>query len=253
MNRMRILFTVLLLASVPAARAGTISISPAVITLGGKFGQSATQKVSLTNGTNQPLEFVLEAHDIIVRDGKRVFVPAGRQTDGIAASAVFSQRQVTVPPGQSRGVDVTVTVPPRTDQRAVVVYFRGTSIIQAKGAKTTASLGSLLTFTLSDQTSVASRELVVKPQTSRSNTSFSQELTNDGTEPLVITGAAVVVDRQGRLLGRADFQPQRLLPGETGTVHTDFPAELERGSYRAVSTLAFERKTLTKAAEFRVP
>src|SRR6185369_14343982 len=252
MNRMPILFTVFLLAS-PAARAGTISIDPAVITLSGKFGQSTTQKVMLTNGTTQPLDFVLEAHDIIVKDGKRVFIPAGRQTDGIAASAVFSQRQVTVPPNQTRGVDVTVTVPPRTEQRAVVVYFRGTSIIQAKAAKTTASLGALLTFTLSDQTSLVSRDLVVKPQTSRSNTSFSQELTNDGTEPLVITGAAVVVDRQGRLLGRADFQPQRLLPGETGAVHTDFPAELERGSYRAVSTLAFERKTLTKAAEFRVP
>jgi hypothetical protein len=253
MHRMPILFSVFLLASPLVAQAGTISISPAVISLSGKFGQSTTQKISLTNGTNQPLDFTLEAHDIIVRDGKRVFVPAGRQTDGIAASAVFSQRQVTVPAGQTRGVDVTVTVPPKTEQRAVVVYFRGTSLIQAKAAKTTASLGSLLTFTLSDRTSLASRDLVVKPQTSKSNTSFSQDLSNDGTEPVVISGTAVVVDRQGRLVGRADFQPQRLLPGETGAVHTDFPAELERGNYRAVSTLAFERKTVTKAAEFRVP
>jgi len=121
MNRMPILFTVFVLAA-PAARSGTISISPAVITLSGKFGQSTTQKVMMTNGTSQPLDFVLEAHDIIVKNGKRVFVPAGRQTDGIAASAVFSQRQVTVPPGQTRGVDVTVTVPPKTEQRAVVVY-----------------------------------------------------------------------------------------------------------------------------------
>jgi hypothetical protein len=253
MNPMWLLLCAVLLALPASSVAGSVSIAPAVIPLNGSFGQGTTQALALSNGTNQPLDFVLEAQDVSVRDGKRVLSPAGRASDSIAATAVFSPRAVTVPPNEQRTVQVTLTVPLKTEQRAVVVYFRGTTVLQTKGAKTTASLGALLTFTLSQRVSLTSRELAVKPQTARSNPGFSQELFNDGTEPVVVTGAAVVVDANGRMLGRADFEGLRLLPGERGIAHTDFPAELERGRYRAVTTLAFDRKSLTKAAEFRVP
>ena len=58
------------------------------------------------------------AEDVVVKDGKRVFVPAGETPDGIAASAVFSQKSVLVKAFSSASVDLRVTLPPQTSVRA---------------------------------------------------------------------------------------------------------------------------------------
>ena len=65
------------------------------------------------------------AEDVVVQDGKRGFVPAGETAGGIAATAVFTQKQVVVKPGQSASVGVTFTVPPETPLRAAIALFRG--------------------------------------------------------------------------------------------------------------------------------
>src|SRR5471032_951473 len=61
----------------PAAEKPSISLSPAVIMAKGKFGQGLTQTLTFTNQTARDFAFELVAEDVIVKDGKRVFVPAG--------------------------------------------------------------------------------------------------------------------------------------------------------------------------------
>src|SRR5215470_9389156 len=92
------------------ATAGTLSLSPAVVNLLGEPGESTTQRLVLLNATAVPVSFDLAAEDVVVRGGKRVFVPAGEITGSIAATAVFSRKSVTVKPGESAAVDVTMTL-----------------------------------------------------------------------------------------------------------------------------------------------
>jgi hypothetical protein len=246
-------FAAALAATPLAGAAQTLSLSPAVVPLGGRFGQSTRQTLTLTNGTARELAFELQAHDVIVRDGVRVFVAAGEVPGSIAATAVFSTRKVSVPPGATASVEVTLTLPPAAEHRAVVALFRGvTRIRDDRGAAATASLGTLLTFALSDSYSVAASELTVRSQTPSRNLGFEQAFTNDGLEPVVLKGVTAILNADGALVGKVPSQPHRLLPGERASLRVDYAGELPSGRYRALATFDFVGRPLTRAAEFDV-
>src|ERR1041384_5232350 len=63
-------------AADPASKP-SISLSPAVIMAKGSFGQGLTQTLTLSNQTGRDFAFDLVAEDVVIKDGKRVFVPAG--------------------------------------------------------------------------------------------------------------------------------------------------------------------------------
>jgi hypothetical protein len=230
-----------------------IALSPAVIMLKGQPGQSTTQTLTLANQTEAEFAFDLVAEDVIVKDGKRTFVAAGETKGSIAATAVFNPTSVIVKPHTSASAQVTVTVPAETDIRAVVAIFRGANKLPAAGAVAmTASLGSLLTFTLSDQFKVDGAPIEVAPQTNSKNVTFTQWLTNSGREPVVPEGVAAVTRENGSLVSKATFTPQRLLPGERLAYTAEFPSQLSPGKYRVVASFQFESKVITGAAEFGV-
>lgn len=235
-------------AALPAA-AGELSLAPAVVQLSGRAGESTTQRLTLRNDTDLPLEFTLEARDVVVRDGKRVQLPPGEIPASIAATAVFSTPAVSIPPGQSRSVDATFTVPPGVRHRAVVAVFRGTTRV----GSSTVSLAALLAFTLSDEISVAAAELRAQPQTATANAAFETALRNDGAEPVVPKGVAVVLDERGALVARTPFEPRRVLPGEQVVVRAEYPGELRTGRYRALATFEYAGRTVTRSAELVVP
>jgi hypothetical protein len=246
-------FALTLLALPLTAGAQALTLSPAVVPLGGHFGQSTRQTLTLTNGTTQELAFELQAQDVIVRDGARVFVAAGEVPGSIAATAVFSARQVSLLPGASASVEVTLTLPPGAEHRAVVVLFRGvTKIRDERGAQATASLGTLLTFSLSEAYSVAASGLLVRPQTSSGNLGFEQSFTNDGREPVVLKGVTAILDATGAIVGKVPSNPHRLLPGERTSLRADYAGELPSGRYRALATFDFAGRALSSAADFEV-
>jgi hypothetical protein len=248
-------FAILAVATANAAFAsteGTVSLSPAVITLRGEAGQSTTQTLLLHNSTSRPLTFVTEANDVIVRNGERVFSPAGAIASSIAATAVFSQKSVTVRSRESVSVTITLTIPQDARNRAVTALFRGTDRVKNGTVTTTFSLGALLTFALSDSVLMKAEPLVVQPQTATRNLSIAQACTNSGTEPLVARGMLAVLDAAGKLAGKTAFAPRRLLPGERVELGADYAAELQPGHYRLLVTYDYEGQSLTQSAEVDV-
>jgi Fn3 domain-containing protein len=233
--------------------AQTISLSPPVVQLKGTLGQSSTQTLTLTNMMKVPLTFDLVAQDVVVREGARVFVDAGAEADSMAATAVFTPSSVTVPAGGSKSVDVTITARPPAAHRAVVALFRGRTRIANGRTGTIASLGALLTFTLSDDVEIAADELAVQPPSASTLLEFTDSLTNTGAEPVVVKGVAAILDAGGRLVGRAAFESRRLLPLERGVMHAAYPGALAAGTYRALATFDYEGRALTKSAQFVVP
>jgi hypothetical protein len=248
MNRLVVLLLLSLLARPVAAQ--SLTLSPAVVPLGGRPGQSTTQRLTLFNGTAYKLSFALVARDVIVRGGERVFVDAGDVAGSIAATAVFSRQQVTVGPGQERSVEVTLTLPARTRHRAVVVLFQGKTLIDGR---TTVSIGSLLTFDLSGRLSVSPGALKAESPTASDNANVQIPVLNDGAEPAVVRGAVALIGAGGTMVGKLALEQRRLLPGERTTLRADYSGALASGVYRVVATIDCSNRSWSRTAELMVP
>jgi hypothetical protein len=233
---------------------GSISLTPSVIMLKGKPGQSSRQTLRLTNNSSVNLGYELVALDVVVRDGKRAFVPAGQLAESIAATAVFSEKDVVVPAQKTVSVDVTLTAPANTTIRAVAAIFRTKQLTgRTANVGIATSLGTLITFNLSNEESLTPAAPDVIPQGSNQNLSISQWLTNSGKEPVIPGGVVAWLDKDGKLVGKTVVEPRRILPGERLEIRSEFPSELPTGRYRALVALQYGEKTLTSSKEFTVP
>lgn len=232
---------------------GTLSLSPAVVMLSGDHGQSTTQTLTLTNGTSRPFAFDLVAQDVVIRDGKRTHVDAGRIAGSIAATAVFSQNHVEVGPKETVTVSITATLPPSTQQRAIVALFRGTNRVMSGNVPMTASLGALLTFSISDEIDLTAAALVVRPQSPSEALAVVQGCTNSGREPLVARGVVAILGEDGKLVGKSALEPRRLLPGESADLGGEYGGELDPGRYRVFLTYEFEGRSLSTSADVVIP
>src|SRR5947209_2175563 len=242
-------------AQPPANDKPSISLSPAVVMAKGSFSQTLAQTLTLTNQTARDFAFEMVAEDVIIKDGKRVFVAAGETPNSIAASAVFTQKTILVKPFSSVSVDVRLTLPAQTNIRAVVAMFRGTDKLPTSSGAVgmTASLGSLITFNLTNNVKLQPEPVRVIPASETANMKIAQWISNSGTEPVLPEGAAAVLNSGGALIGKAIFDPQRLLPGERLEFSAEYPGELPSGKYRALCSFQFEGKTQTTEAAFEVP
>jgi hypothetical protein len=243
----------LLVPMLLSAGEGALSAAPAVVMLRGNPGQSTTQVLTIMNSTSQPFSFEMLARDVVVRKGARSFVDAGKVAGSVAATAVFSTRAATVLPGEKMRVSVTLTVPANPTVRAVVTMFHGTSKMNSHGMHVVASLGTLMTFALTDQVSANASPLEVKSPTSSTNLTLAQRLANDGNEPLFAKGMLAILNGAGTLVAKSALPARRLLPGETTDVRAEYPGELLRGHYRALITYDLQNgKTITSSGQFEV-
>jgi hypothetical protein len=235
---------------------GGISLSPSVVMLTGQPGQAHRQTLRLTNHTSRELAFRLEAQDVVAEGGRRAFIAAGERSGSIAATAVFSPKELVIAPGAIGTADVTLTLPPGSQVRGVAAIFRGTTVVGTqRGVAMTASLGSLITFTLSGDTRLEGGEPDVSDQTDASNLAVTEWVTNVGTEPVVASGAVAVLNQAGALIGKVPVEAQRLMPGERLAFKAEYPSLLPAGRYRAILSLEYDdhvRKVLTRTAEFGV-
>jgi len=232
----------------------SIALSPAIIMVRCKPGQSTTQTLTIINHTADEVRFTVATEDVVVREGKRSFSPAGQIANGIASRSVASPDSVVVKAGEEASVKVTFTLPRSTEQRAVVTFFRAVVAHAEKGAiGLGASMGTLITFNMSSDYKVEARPVEASLQTPAANVILSEELRNTGSEPVVPKGVIVILNASGKRMAKALFTSQRLLPGERLIFAATNPAQLGPGRYRTLSSFGFEGKVLTSAGEFTIP
>jgi hypothetical protein len=230
-----------------------ISLIPAVVELKGQHGQSHRQALRLTNHTSRELSFEMVAEDVIVDGDRRLFIRAGDRGDSIAATAVFSPRTVVIPPGEVGVAEMVLTVPPRTAVRAVAAIFRGRTVVGSEsGVAMTASLGTLITFSLAGSSELEAAQPEVQPQTATDSLTIEEWVVNVGTEPVVAGGTAGILDRDGTLVARLPIERQRLLPGERLRFSSKYPALLPPGQYRALVSLEHDDIIVNRSVDFVV-
>jgi hypothetical protein len=240
-------------APAPQAQVPSLALSPAVIMVKASPSASSAHVLTITNLTNTRFRFVLEAFDVVIREGQRVFVPAGETEGGIARSAIFDPPAVDLNPGASAQVKVTLTVPLDPKVRAVAAIFHGLTALAGKGNLLfTGSLGTLITYNLSDKVDVRVGAPTVNPQTERSNLTISEQLENAGREPAVPKGTLAILRGTGELVGRVAIQPHRLLPGEKFNCAVEYSHNLRPGKYRAMVSFVHEGGLQTNSVEFQI-
>jgi hypothetical protein len=237
------------------AQQGSLSLSPAVIMAKGAYGQSLTQRLTINNQSPNVFNFQMVAQDVVVRDGKRVFLPAGEMDNSIAATAVFAPKEIVVAPFSSGSVDVTVTLPRDTPLRAIAAVFRTRSATNPASGSVglTASMGTLVTFNVTSNVALTGEPIHVALPTESTNLSFDQTLANTGTEPIIPKGVAAILDSKGQLAGKISFGIQRLLPTEKLLFHAEYPGQLPAGQYHVICTFQFEGKTESQQVDFSIP
>jgi hypothetical protein len=231
----------------------SLALSPGVLQVKAQAGVSSTHVLSLSNLTGTRLGFVLQAFDVVVQDGKRVFVPAGETEGGIARSAVFDPPTVELNPGETGQVKVTLTVPAQPKVRAVVAIFRGQTALPGKGSVMfTGSLGTLITYNLSANVKVRAGAPALMPQTEHSNLVVSELLENDGQEPAIPRGTLAILKSSGQLIGRVPIPSHRLLPGEKFNCEVQYPHSLRSGKYRAMMSIQHEGGVQSSGLDFQI-
>jgi hypothetical protein len=231
----------------------SIALSPAIVMVRCKPGQSTTQTLTIANHTADAVAFSMETEDVVVREGKRSFWPAGQVADGIATSSVISPASLVVKPGEEGSVQVTLTLPRQTAQRAVVTFFHAGLRPPSEGVVGLgASLGTLITFNASSDYRVEIGALQASVQSLDADVTLSEELRNSGSEPILPAGVIVILNASGKRMAKALFDHQRLLPGERLLFTALSPVQLAPGLYRTLSSFEFEGKVSTVAGEFTI-
>ena len=231
----------------------SLALSPAVIMVKAQPDASSTHELTITNLTGTRFRFLLEAFDVVVRDGKRSFIPAGETEGGIARSAVFDPPAIDVNPNETGHVKVTLTVPAKPTVRAVAAIFHGQTLLGGKRTLLfTGSLGTLITYNLSGKADVHLEAPIVHPQTSNSNLAVLETMENHGSEPAAPKGTLAILGGAGQLIGRVAIEPHRLLPGEKFECQVEYPSSLRPGKYRAMMSFEHEGGVQTSSVEFQV-
>jgi hypothetical protein len=257
-------FALALAGCFPAASAGqsldeaepeppSLTLSPAVIMVKAKPGQTISQELTLWNNTENELSFEMQAMDVVVRDGKRVFVPAGELETGIARFATFTNDHPVALPRSSVTTRVTLTLPATPGPRAIACTFMGRTVIgTSHSVQMTASLGTLFTFTLNDDFRVEKEPLQVSVDPETKTILFHERLKNTGSDPIVPKGVVAVTNERGSLVARVPVTSQRLLPGESLEFSAEHPGLPRAGNYRATFLVEHESALVANAADFTV-
>lgn len=237
-----------------AAAQGTISVSPAALSLRGRPGQTSTQHFRISNLSSLPYAFKVDITDVVVENGERKFIVAGKIGGGIASRAFAPSEQLVVAAGQDAVVPVTFVLPPEPVVRAVAVFFRGAPVDAPNhGPRIQLNIGAVVDFSITDRVLINASQPQIALPNSAQNLLITESLSNVGYEPFIARGMAAILGDGGKIVAKAAFSSKRLLPSERNALTAEYPGTLQPGKYRALCSVEYSGKTITRETEFIVP
>lgn len=152
-----------------------LSLSPSLAIIQCEPGKSASQTLTLSNNTTSELTFQVVALDMVVQDGKARFVRPGAILNGLAVTAVLSQKYLNIKPGQTASLSATFTVHPQTTARGVLLLIQGTDKATFGGTTAvTPTLGTLISFVVPEDGGSGLPGVAPSPLATPTSYTFSQ-------------------------------------------------------------------------------
>lgn len=261
----RPLATIALLLAVTAAHATPIAlrVSPAILELDLRRGQTHAFTVTVANEATHPLLIeVLPADLELTPDGLPVIAPPGSRPQSCAAWLTPDAARFTLEPRATRRVNVTLAVPPAARGGAYgILALRVTPAGPASRDPLSLSVvgntGTILMLTIRGpaltRAALADAHAAVEPDA----VTISALLRNDGNIHLRCAGAAVIFGPDDRVAARLtlDAGTGLVLPGGTRRLSARWtPRSLPPGDYRAdISITAPRMAAIRHTIRFQVP
>lgn len=257
----------------PPQKGFGISITPSVIRLTSKPGQSQGQVVRVLNnsaGSTQVITEVSDVGNIVDEKGKlsRQFFPAGTLPFSCAKWTLLRETDFMLTPGGFK--DVPFLVSPPADSSggsACVIFFRGVPVIEEKssGDATQAQatvqiqprLGAMLFYEIEGTVKRTGTLLHLAHEPPRGNSPLRllYVFKNSGNADILISGTFYILDEKKALVAKADLKPIRTFPGDEGYGETEWESSLPSGKYHLVVTFELgpgAQEVIVKEFDFSV-
>jgi P pilus assembly chaperone PapD len=125
MRFLTILFTLCLVSALShTAKGQGISVSPSRLMFTGNPGETVTQEITFSNSSDKPLSFITRQQDWD-RDslGVKVYYKPNSRPGSNANWISLSSNSVSIEPGQSKKINVAMTIPQKADQLTNSMLF----------------------------------------------------------------------------------------------------------------------------------
>lgn len=246
------------------AAAQSIGISPAIVNEQFTPGQTLTVPVSVANTGSAPLYLKTLTSDLWFdpKTNERTILPPGTHQRSAANWVSFVPEDVTVPPNSSALVNVVIT--PRRDTVGgyyAVLFLESRPELAEEATEKKAAVytnfrvGALLLLTAkgTEQYHVNISDFKVTPPDATHNLTAEFLVDNQSNTHVLPQVKLVVVDTRKHLVGKADGDFVRFMPGQKNTFSISYPGSLAPGDYTAVVTIVHEGgQVVTRELPFQV-
>lgn len=257
----------------PPQKGFGIAISPSVIRLSSKPGQSQRATVRVINNGLTPTQVVTEVSDVgnvVDQEGKlsRQFFPPGTLPYSCAKWTLLQDQEFKLASEEHKDVTFLISSPAEsTGGSACVVFFRGIPLVETEvpggpaEARTTIQiqprLGAMVFYEIEGtvQRTGSLLSLAHEPPGATTPLRILYVFKNSGNADILITGTFYVLDQTKALVAKGDLTPLRTFPGDEGGSETEWTGTLPPGSYRLVVTFELgpdAQEVIVKELDFTV-
>jgi hypothetical protein len=239
-------------------------VSPAILDLVMRPGQTAVQEFQLGNDTSARVKIRAYAWDWwITETNDKAFGPPGSSPlRSMAGWVSFDPAEVTVEPDSVASIKLFLSVPKDASAGYYsVAFFEGASPElppPAAGQPRLSIVSRLGVLTMvaiegTEHYQVEVERSEVTPPTEGSELKYSLTLKNRSNVHLMVQGVLAIFTPDHRLVGKTRLQPQRFLPGQSDVIKIPYAGALRPGQYTAVATLIYGRdQSLVEEKSFTV-
>jgi hypothetical protein len=257
-----------------ASKGFGISISPSIIRLTGKPGESQSAEVRVYNKSQKPMQVFVEANDLgnrINETGEliRVFLAPGTLPYSCAKWILLHDTEFVVPPGEYKDVHFLMASPQdASGGSAAVIFFRGTTLDEESETPGETStpvtsvqiqprLGVLVFL---DVTGTINRtgnlqDFSVIPPAQDEPLKIRYVFENAGNADILVEGSFYVLDQNHALVVKENLNPMRTFPGDRGASQTIWEGVLQPGKYHLVASYELgpdSTEAIVREADFTV-
>ncbi|MFA6600734.1 MAG: hypothetical protein WC352_00300 [Candidatus Omnitrophota bacterium] len=250
-------------AEEPAKTGGFgISISPSIIRLAGKPGESQAAEVRVWNKSAQPMQVFVEVNDLgnrVDEEGKlaRVFLAPGTLPYSCAKWILLNESECVIRPGEYKDVKFLIATPQDSSGGSTaVVFFRGSTVQNAEANSGTAEspatsveiqprLGVLvfLDVTGTVQRTGNLQDFQVTPPAEGEPMKIQYVFENAGNADILVEGSFFILDQNQALVAKENLNALRTFPGDRGASETFWDSTLAPGRYHLVASFELGPET----------
>lgn len=244
------------LSMLPASPAvgQSLGLAPAEVQATIVPGQPVQFEVGVSNNTEAPVAMRTTVSDFWYNDkNDKLFGPPGSLPRSASNWIEFVPRNFTVPAHGTTKVKVTITPPFDVAGGYYAVLFLESkpelvreATADGKALYADVRLGSLILLTAAktEEESIGVSEATLSPPALDHNFNLKFLLANESNTHLFPLPKVAVLDSNNKLVGRAESESRRFLPGQKDWIEVPWAGVLPPGNYKAILTLLYGRDKL---------